>query len=122
MVASLRDSSATGSRCLGDGEGDDDSSQDELRAMQSDWKRQRVGGNLNPWPVDASTRPSEQAELAQLITPSHEAPTIAEVDWLRFMLPEIKQAQAAFADRPMLINTMCSGIGAATEVLKESTA
>jgi hypothetical protein len=38
------------------------------------------------------------------------------------MEQEIKRAQAVFADRPMLINTMCSGIGAPTAALKETAA
>ena len=81
------------------------------------WKRPRVFSVSRP-PVSASTWPSTPAGPAQVSAPQQKDHTVAQADWLRFLAPEIKLAQAAFADEPMLMNTMCSGIGAPTTALE----
>ena len=100
---------------------DDDPSDHELLSFQREWKRHRVG-LVSQCQVAASTLPSALADKAQLSAPSQEGHTSAGVEWLRFMAPEIKRVKALFADRPMLINTMCSGIGAPTTALQAPTA
>ena len=99
----------------------DDSSDDDMIALMRLLKRPRCDEVISCH-VDASTGPSKQAELFEPSAPSQVEHAIAEVDWLRFLEPEIKKAKAAFADRPMLINTSCSGIGAPTVALQEPTA
>lgn len=98
-----------------------DSSEDEMIAFMRHLKRPRCD-KVSPCRVDASTGPSKQAELFEPSAPRQVEHAVAEVDWLRFLEPEIKKAKAAFADRPMLINTSCSGIGAPTVALQEPTA
>lgn len=40
------------------------------------------------------------------------------VDWRQFMVPEIEQALSILCDRPLLMNTLSSGIGGAAAALK----
>lgn len=116
----------------------DDSTDDELREIQRAWKRQRANpfeaglaslfpagvaspcraGMTNPCQVAASATPSQQAELVQPGARSQERDTIEEVEWLQFVMPEIREVQAIFANKPLMINTMCSGIGAPTTALQ----
>jgi len=114
---------------------DDDSADAELREMQREWKRRRAGtaspaqagvaslcragvaspcraGVANPCRVAASATPSKQAELVQLGARSQERDIVEEVEWLQFVMPEIEEVRAIFANKPLLINTMCSGIQA----------
>ena len=135
----------------------DDSSDDEMRTMQREWRRPqvpvaspcRVGMAsqsqvaasqhqvaASQWQVAASQRqvaasqrqvaasptPFRHAELAQLSARHQEGNPTAAVEWLQFLGEEIKQVQAIFFNKPLLINTMCSGIGAPTTALQARTA